>query len=207
VESPKTDCRGQGFRERKSYLTEDRTNAKRGNFRVQPLQAEVTTKEKQKLAQLEVLEDKDYVGARIGIFYHKLPKRQKRRFDRVCTTICRKMKIEFAKNPLEMLLIRQVAMNTIRIEQAELDLLEGKYAKYTSDIEKWLFLAQKERRDAMAGLILLYKSGDKKSGTSKFGDLRDELRDEQGLEKSKEVELSPDGHDRRSYDDITRTAK
>jgi hypothetical protein len=174
---------------------------------VQPLEAELTTKEKQKLSQLEVLEDKDYVGARIGIFYHKLPKKQKRRFDRVCTTICRKMKIEFAKSPLEMLLIRQIAMLTIRIEQAELDILEGRAERYSKDIESWLFLAQKERREAMSLLMLFHRTGDKKSGTSKFSDLRDELRDEQGLGKSQETEPIIDGHDRRSYDDITRTVK
>jgi hypothetical protein len=156
---------------------------------------------------LENFDNKDALGARIGLFYHKLPKAQKKRFDKVSYTIVKKMKLDFARNPLEVLLVRQIAMNTIKIEQAELDLIEGKAEHYTSDVEKWLFLAQKERRETMLNLVMIAKTADKKSGTSKFGDLRDELREEQGLEKSELKELSPDGHDRRSYDDITRTAR
>lgn len=155
--------------------------------------------------KLETLEEKsDDLCIRIGIFYSKLKTNQKMRFDKVINALSRKYKLYPNKNPLEILLVRQIALNTLRIEEAELELMQGNDVKYSSDIEKWLFLAQKERREALNTLSLLLKVEGKKDKLFKAKDIRDLLREEEGLPPA-ESQIKSDGHDRRSYDTITRT--
>jgi hypothetical protein len=153
---------------------------------------------------VKVEEEAERTNIRIGAYYSKLKTNQKKRFENIVRAISRRLKLFARKNPVEYILIRQIALNTIRIEEAELSLMDGINEKYASDVEKWLLLAQKERRDAMTTLFTIMKREDKKSGIEKFNELRDILREEKDLPPSK-VQLTPDGHDRRHYDDITRT--
>jgi len=169
---------------------------------------EVVGNQKQ-LQQLERARENAHVTeARIGAYFRKLTKDQKARFNRIVSSICKKEGVTYAKYPIELILIRQIALNTVRIEQGELEILDGRAEAYTSDAEKWLLALQKERREAMKDLILLLKTGDKKGHINKFSDIRDSLREEDGLEKSPEPDNAPTGHERRSYDDdIVRTVK
>ena len=142
---------------------------------------------------------------RIGAYYSKLKTNQKKRFQTISGAITRRFEIFARKNPLEMLLVRQIALNTIRIEEAELAILDGAKEKFLDAIEKWLFLAQKERREAISTLFNIMKRDTNKAKDDKFGDLRSLLRDEQGLEESTEESTKPSSTDRRHYDKITRT--
>ena len=173
---------------------------------MQPLEGEANTKQ---LAQLEsARKNAEVTEARIGMYYRKLTRDQRGRFDRIVNGISKKEGICVTKNPLELILARQIALNTVRIEQGELDILNGVAERYSHDAEKWLLLLQKERREAMKDLVLLLRTGSKKGQINKFSDIRDSLREEDGLEKSVIPETPPTGHERRFYDDdIIRTAK
>lgn len=170
---------------------------------MQRKQPHLIQKDSKKLERAEDSSDKDNI--RIGAYYSKLKTNQKKRFDKIVLSISNKLKINSIKNPLEIILVRQIALNTVRIEEAELAMFNSNDEKYLVAIEKWLFSAQRERREAMSTLMTLTKKEKGKSTTDSFGKLRDILRDEKGLEKStSEVELPPDGHDRRHYDNVTR---
>jgi len=153
--------------------------------------------------KVEALERADI---RIGAYYSKLKTNQKKRFDHIVRAITYKFKIYPRKSPLETILVRQIALNTVRIEEAELAWIDEDKDRYDSPINKWLFDAQKERRQTIESLSTIMKREGKKGGMEGFGKLRNILRDEQDLPKS-ETEVTPTGHDRRHYDDVTRTAK
>ena len=161
---------------------------------------------KQVVRTIEALDRKaESQNLRIGAYYSKLKTNQKKRFEAITRAISHRFKIFARKNPLEILLVRQIALNTIRIEEAELALIEGGQEKYLAAIEKWLFLAQKERREAISTFFSIMKRDNTKKSGDGFGDLRDLLRDEEGLEPSEEALESPTSTDRRHYDDIKRT--
>ena len=105
---------------------------------------------------------------------------------------------------MEMLLVRQIAIDTIRIDKAHAELVEMPNIDYAADAEKWLFLAKKERREAINLLATLTRVTEKRDGVDRFGDLRDTLRKEEKLPKSDNTTRKPDGHDRRYYDPIDR---
>lgn len=144
---------------------------------------------------------------RIGAYYSSLKTNQKKRFNSIIGAISRKFGLLISKHPLEMLLVRQIALHTVRIEEAELNVATEKEPKYVAVIEKWLFSAYKERREVMVTLNTLQKIEPKRGQIDGFLNLRNSLRKDEGLEKTEEVISSPDGHDRRYYDDITRTTK
>ena len=141
----------------------------------------------------------------IELYYKKLNEEKKGRFDRIVTSIVKNFDLKKSKNPLETLLARQIALNTIRIEEAELDIIDQKFAKYGDKIEKWLFSAQKERRDAMTTLSNLLKAVGIKGKKDSYFNLRDDLREDEGLGKSENNQVNPDGHDRRYHDGVSRT--
>lgn len=133
---------------------------------------------------------------RIGSYYSELQHYQKLRFDKIVRDIAHKFRVYVKANPLEYILIRQIALNTIRIDEAERALILGKEPQYTSAVEKWLFSAQKERREAIQTLFTLFKTDETKKKLSNFDALRDTLRTEVDLPPS-ENKINPDGHDRR----------
>ncbi len=160
------------------------------------------------IEKLEKVENEsEELSIRIGVYYSKLKTNQKKRFNSIVKAICKKFVIYIRKHPLEMILVRQIALNTIRIEEVELALMEGAIEKYSDAKEKWLFSAQKERRDAMTTLQSLLKVGDNRKSVGNFDKMRDLLRDEEDLPPAKPMEKTPDGHDRRAYDKITRIEK
>ena len=147
----------------------------------------------------------DKMAIRVGQYYSKLKSNQRDRFDRIIRSLCHKYGLIQNKCPLEMILMRQIALNSIRIEEAESWLIDNPDKMWITDVEKWLLLIQKERREAVNLLASLVKMVEKEGKLNTFGNLRDGLREEEGLPKSKKMELSPNGHQRRHYDGITRT--
>lgn len=167
-----------------------------------------TKEEREDLRRLDGL-SKDSI--RIGIFYSKLTQHQKSRFQRIVKSLARKLALELNRNPLEMILVRQIALNSIRIEDAELSIIEGENPKYMSNVEKWLFLAQKERRDAISLLATVARVTEKSDRVSSFKVLRDVLREEEGLPPTEEGDFSTGGYKRRfgskTKDGVERTSK
>lgn len=161
---------------------------------------------KQEVQRIETLERKaESQNIRIGAYYSKLKTNQKKRFESIASAISKKFKIFSRKNPLEILLVRQIALNTIRIEEAELAILDGGEEKFLAAVEKWLFLAQKERREAIATFFAITKREKNLGKNIDLGFLREELREEQDLPSSKELMDNPKSSDRRDYEDATRT--
>lgn len=168
---------------------------------MQPNSPIETSRERAKLEQLDSVCRNSLV---IGEYYDKFSQVQKARFNRIVNSIARKMGVALNRSPMPVILIRQIAFNTIRIEQSEAQLIEEKIGFTLNDIEKWRFQAQKDLRESMETLMTLLKTTDKKQSLGSFGGMRNILRGKEGLEASEDY-INPDGHDRRHYDDLTRT--
>jgi len=141
---------------------------------------------------------------RIGQYYTTLPKNNKDRFNRIAGSLARRYDLALNKYPAEMLLIRQIAMDTLKIEELELHLLNNPQDKWVSMAEKWLLLAKKERRETISTLSTLVKVTEKTDKVVKFDDLRNVLRVSEDLPEST-TKMSEDGHKRRYFDKVTRT--
>lgn len=166
-------------------------------------------KEERTISGLEARAEQ--LNIRIGAYFSELDPKQKQRFTRIVNHISKRFKLKAYDNPLEYILIRQIALNSIRIEKTEKKLLEDENYAHDDKLEKWLLGIQAERRNAMETLWTLIKTNRKKGDVEKFGDMRDYLREAEGLPKS-EIVVSPDGHDRRfksdgTTDGVTRIAK
>lgn len=160
-----------------------------------------STKEYQKIID----SNPEKVDIRIGFFFSKLPTYQKQRFNRIVTSIARKLNVALNQCQIEIILIRQIALDTIKIDEAELFLINNPESKWVSQTEEFLFKAKKERREAIKDLCTVMQIQGKKSGLDNFGELRDSLREAENLDKGKELIMPKDGHDRRHYDPILRT--
>jgi len=169
---------------------------------MQPLSPEGNKKEKQDLRKLKKL-DKENI--RIGLFYSKLNTHQKQRFTRIVRSISSHLGLHQQKYPNEMILIRQIAMDTIHIEEADRMLIEDIDKKERENIRKWAIALRKERNSAQSLLYTLTKVSEKSNKVDNFASLRDTLRELENLPQSKNRDYQPDGHDRRYYDKITRT--
>jgi len=156
----------------------------------------LTTKEQEKINSLRLITS---VDVRVGRYYSHLETHQRKRFKNIVSSITTKYGIKQRDHPVETLLIRQIALNTIRIEETELELRNIPDEKWHSDKEKWLFLAQKERREAIALLNTILQVNRRKHKIGAFEMLRGDLRAEEGLETSK-TDYVLDGHDRRFYE-------
>ena len=186
---------------------------------MQPKSPTETTRD-QKIIE-PFVEDSDKLNIRIGAYYTKLKTNQKNRFGSIERSIKSKLELTNRNNPMEMILVRQIALNTIRIEEAELDFMDAKKEfkcegcgkittredKYKATVDKWIFSAQKERRDAMTTLTTILKIETKKGGVNNFLDMRNALREGENLDKTEEAEVPEDGHERRYHDPITRTTE
>lgn len=157
----------------------------------------VTYNEKRKILSLEKKVDK--IDVRIGRYYSNLEEYQKKRFDRLVGSLARRYDIALNQSPMEMILIRQIALNTIRIEEAELYLVKNPDQQWSTDVEKWLFLSQKERREAINLLSTLVQAGSKQDKAASFDSIRNILRTEEGLKESK-TEIKETGYQKRYYD-------
>lgn len=170
-----------------------------------PLGAKSPKTEESQNKVLDLIEkDPDTMAIRIGSYFNELTKSQRARFKTIVSALSKRFSATARANPLETLLIRQIALNTVRIESAEQDIAKGKVDAYSSDVSKWLFAAQKERREAMDTLLIIIKRDERKKAVTDFGDMRQILRKEENLPDSP-IPINPDGYDRRTYDDITRT--
>jgi len=137
----------------------------------------------------------------VGRFYSKLDRNTQGRFKRIVGSLVRKLNLNIRSSPAEMLLIRQIAYNSIRIENAEKAILSGEQEIYSSDAEKWLFLAQKERRDAISLLDTMTKVAKRRKGIGASDLLRGVLRESEELDITKHEGTSPDAKDRRTHND------
>ncbi len=162
--------------------------------------ASITTREKENLSK-----NFQAIDLRIGAYFSSLTKHQKTRFKRIEGSLARKLGLKLNQSPIEMILVRQIALNTVRIEEAELDIINNKEEEYGKKIEDWLFRAQRERREAISTLTTITKVSKTKTGENKFGIFREVFRDNEKLKKSKKTEIQPDGHDRRYRDNVVRT--
>jgi len=156
------------------------------------------------LREKGLIEKKDFkaIDIRVGHYFRKLDKEQKYRFNRIVHSIARKYMLALNRYPTEMLLIRDIALLTVRIEMMEREVLGKALCMQEEElILKW----QKERREAINLLTKIVKVAEKKDGVKGFGDLRNILREKEGLDKSNKSQINPDGHDRRYYDDLTRS--
>ena len=161
----------------------------------------------QQLNEVRNKKYKDRLILRIGQYHSKFNTHQRERFDKILDALSRKYALKKESSPLEMILARQIALNVIKIDDAETHLLENPGDRWISDIEKWLILMKKETRESIISLSTLVKVNTKKSKLRNFDDLRNELRDAENLPKTV-TEVNPDGHDRRYHDDgVTRVEK
>ena len=150
----------------------------------------------------------DKYNLRIGAFYSKFNTHQRKRFNKIVDSICRKLGIHQYRSPVEMTLVRLIAVNQIRVEKAMNEAMGEENPEYGSDREKWLLLNQKEIREGINLLNNITKVAGKKEGISNFDMLRDNFRKEEGLKPSKQKGLLPDGKDRRYHiDGVTRSEK
>jgi len=152
----------------------------------------------------------EQIDIRVGKDYRLLSYDKRRRFDRIVESLARKLNLALNQCPLEMIMMRQIAMLIIRISQAEVDIIEGVVEKYNSNAEKWILLARKELRDSINCLSSITQVTERKEKASTFGGLRDVLREKEGLPKSERTEMVKDGHQRRHFgggDGVTRTKK
>ena len=144
---------------------------------------------------------------RVGVYYSNLATNEKQRFDRIVGALARKMGLKLNENPFEMIIIRQIALHTVQIERYEHEKLVSNIKDYEAPRQRWLEWCYRERRDCMLALSTLVKVAERAIKVDTFKTLRDTLRDDQGLPKSKKAEVNPDGHGRRYRDDIKRVKK
>lgn len=142
---------------------------------------------------------------RIGRFYHNMADWQKKKFNRIANSLAYAHNLAKNRNPLEMMLIRHIALHQVRIDEAESLLQRKPDEKFSRAIDGWLVTMYREIRGAIKDLKLMNQTGKRVKKMDTFSDLRDDLRKEEGLEKSKEKSQVKDGYDRRYYDPVTRT--
>lgn len=167
---------------------------------------EINTREEGKIKYLEDEMTLTDLDLRIGRYYRLLKDWQKKRFDRLTKAIAREYGINVVKTQTRRTLIRHLAFLILRIEEAELELLKDSKEKYDGKIEKWLLQARKEFRGGLRDLDILCRVKKKKDKVVSFDDFRNQIRSEEGLEPT-ETQLAKDGHDRRYYDEVTRTTQ
>ena len=161
----------------------------------------MTTHEADRLKNLKP----EKTDLRIGKFYSHLYDWQKKKFDRIVSTVARKYDLELNRNPVEMILIRQIAMCFVRIDEGELFLRHNADHKWVTDLDnKWLPTMRKELREALRDLSTMVKVQEKQGKVLTFDTLRNKLRDDEDLPADRTI-MAQDGHKRRYYDKVTRT--
>lgn len=134
-----------------------------------------------------------------GAYYKSLNETQRATYDRVCNGWCRELNILPKFSPSKMMLVRLAAINHVRLGE----LIEGNLEEGRCPPEGQL---QKDIREALRLLMSITSTTKKKKSSDKFLDMRDKLREGEGLKPSKKTKYLPDGHDRRYHkDDVTRT--
>lgn len=176
---------------------------------MQPVSPLNTTKEDKKVENFKRkaggLNKEERNTISMGSFYNEFTPFQKIRFNHLIKSICKKHGISARKSPLPMILVKRIAVNTILLEDYEAKIIREKTVKTLDEDEKWRFQASKDLRESMETLMALTKTTEKKQSLGSFADMRGALREKEGLDPSEADETAPDGHDRRHYDDITRT--
>lgn len=163
----------------------------------------ITVDEKQDFRKLKGVEK---VALRVGLFYSKFNTHQRHRYQNIVNVITKAFGLSRAENPLETIIIRQIALNLILSDKNALKLLEMEEPEHVDDIKGVLWRTQKEIRSAVSLLHSISQIKRKKSSVDIFGELRDDLRKKEGLKESEQKEYHPDGHDRRFHKDgVTRT--
>ena len=167
---------------------------------MQKLLPNATQREVKKIKNLKL----DKMQARVGSYLHNLPLQSKTRFNRIVSTIARARGIALNTHPDAMLIIHQIAMDTIEIEDLSCALLGEENGSYGSDERKWLLLAKRERREALKDLGLILGKTEKEEAVDVFSGLRNNLREKQKL-PAVQTDTNPTGHQRRNYDSVVRT--
>jgi len=159
-----------------------------------------TQKEIRKITNLKL----DKVQVKVGSYLKNLPAQAKARFNRIVSTIARARGIALNTHPDAMLIIHQIAMDTIEIEDVSDSLRAEADKDYGSDARKWLLLAKRERREALKDLGLILGKTEKEEAVDVFSGLRNNLREKQKL-PAVQTDTNPTGHQRRNYDSVVRT--
>jgi len=161
--------------------------------------------EKQDFRKLKGTEKR---ALRVGLFYSKFNSHQRHRFDNTISIIEKVFGFTRRTNPLETILIRQIALNVVLADKNALWLLEIDEPEYQDKVKKILWQSQKEIRETVSLLHSISHVKRKKKAVDIFSELREGLRKEEGLEKSTEKDYHKDGHGRRYHKDgVTRTKK
>lgn len=138
----------------------------------------------------------------IGGFYKLLDNEQQIRFRKLLHAWCEKFSIPLSpdqynkdsQETLELLLLKQIALNTIRIEMAEYLILGDKTSQYTK-VEDYYLAYQKERREAIRLFYSIIHSAKKKKSVISLDEVRNRLREDKGLDNV-ETTVQPDKFDR-----------
>src|SRR3990167_66636 len=133
---------------------------------MQPIDPTINTREALSLSKKE--RKASLVMCRFGEFFLKLNIKQQKRFHRIVGSLARHYGISQNQAPMEMILIRQIAMNTIKIEDGEAHIMDNPDKKWVSGVEDFLIKLQKERREAIESLATLAKVGKKRGGIEKY---------------------------------------
>jgi hypothetical protein len=150
----------------------------------------------------------DKLQIRVGEFFRKLTESQKHRYYRIMKGIARKYELSLNQHPVEMILIRQIALSTVRIEAAEAKVVGDEKEEFIGKVEAWIFKMQEERRNAINTLHAIIGIKGKKREVQNMKELRGDLRDSEGLPETEykdTVEPNAERYARRDYDNITRS--
>lgn len=147
----------------------------------------------------------DKLQIRVGEFFRQLTMSQKQRYYRIIKGIARKYELSMNSNPVEMILIRQIALSTVRLENAESKVINVEDKEYSGDIEKWIFKIQEERRNAIITLHTIMGIKGKRREVQNMKDLRTDLREAEGLPNTEYSDPTDKRYERRHYDDVTRS--
>ena len=120
------------------------------------LEPDATVKENRDLKYLTASKSTK-IDIRVGSYYSKLKPKQRLRFDRLVDSLCRNLGLNKQRNPLELILVRFVAINSLRIEYALEEIIDNSQMGFQSKHEKWILQAQRETDNMLKTLSLLSK--------------------------------------------------
>jgi hypothetical protein len=174
---------------------------------MESLKPEVGTHDNVKISCLEHNKEKRLTSLRC--YYNLFSPPQKHRFTRLVRLWGKKLGIitNLGRNgdTIEILLLKQIALNTIRIEEVETGIRTNQIPKYGNE-DNYALDCQKERREAIKLLITILHTKKKKKSATSLDDVRNILRKDKGLD-STETELDPDMHDRKIRTDVDLTLR
>lgn len=162
------------------------------------------------LSQLKALEGRrDRIQKYVRDYYNLFDFHQKMRFRRLVREWGKKLGFYRHKgrhfDDIEIILLKQIALNTIRIEETEFLVRSGQVPRFGTE-DTYSLACQKERRETIKLLHTLIHTKRKKKSVTSFDDVRNVLRKDKGLEET-ETQLEPDKYDRARRPDVGITLR